>query len=165
MFSFIRFLFRSKSQSVNYQYTYVNVRCLSSKPISDLSFSSSVLDLGCLDDFDKTSIEDRARLSKIYEDAFINFFFLGFRLRVTGDLISKGFIDIMKDNTCFPEVRLFFFNKSNLSMNSIKPENLSHSDFVKLNNILGNQSIDSNNAFLFDKYNIIYSTSLSTAFC
>ena len=64
-------------------------------------------------------------------------------------------IKIMNDNSLFPNVSLFFFIKSNLN-NDIKPESLSHDDFVRLNNILENQSVNSNNTFLFDKYNVIY---------
>lgn len=113
-------------------FSYSNSRCFSSaatKPISDLSFTSSVFDLGSLEDFDKTSIEDRSRLSKVCKNAFVNFFFLEFRLCVTSDLFSRGFINVMKDNICFPNVSLFFFIKSDL--NKDIPESLSHNDFVR----------------------------------
>ncbi len=59
----------------------------------------------------------------------------------------------MKDNTCFPDVSLFFFIKYDL--NKDIPESLSHNDFVRWNNILENQTGDYI-TFLFDKYNLIF---------
>nr|YP_009574414.1 hypothetical protein [Arthrobotrys musiformis]QBM31532.1 hypothetical protein [Arthrobotrys musiformis]QBM31682.1 hypothetical protein [Arthrobotrys musiformis] len=136
----------------------MNIRAFSNKYISNLSFTSDVFDLGLFGDFNKKSVGDRAELSRIYPNAFVNFFFMNLRAMVTLNIISKGFINIMEENTCFPNISLFFFRKCDLDV-------IKNYDFKNLNSILENRSNYYDNEFLFKEYNIIYWTSISSAVC
>lgn len=145
--------------------TLICSRSFSSNRVSGISFCSEVFDLGTFDDLNKKSIHEKIELSKTNENSFVNFFCFGLRLRVTHNLISKGFIEVMNDNICFPNISLFFFNLTNLHLNGLKPKDLSNDDFISLEKFLDNNNESCDNSFLLKKYNIIYYTSLSADVC
>ena len=113
---------------------------------SNLSYTSEVIDLGLFQDFNKASIQDRCELGNKSPNSFVNFFFFVFGLMVKSDILNRGFLKVMEENTCFPDVALFFFakdvgvvdpnntGKTDYKPIIVSPENLSHDDFVRINN-------------------------------